>query len=59
MKTRTFFLLLLATSSAFLSGCTNAAFAADLWTWATATDGYGRQSQYDRFDSHPFALLHP
>jgi hypothetical protein len=40
-------------------GCTNAAFAADLWTWATATDGYGRQSQYDRFDSHPFALIHP
>jgi len=39
--------------------CTNAAFAADLWTWATATDGYGRQSQYDRFDSHPFALIHP
>jgi hypothetical protein len=47
------------TAAALLGGCTNAAFAADLWTWTTATDGYGRQSQYDRFDSHPFALLHP
>jgi hypothetical protein len=39
--------------------CTNAAFAANLWTYATATDGYARQGQYDRFDSHPFALLTP
>jgi hypothetical protein len=46
-------------ASALLGGCTNAAFAADLWTWATATDGYGRQSQYDNFDSHPFALIYP
>ena len=39
MKTRTFFLLLLATSSAFLSGCTNAAFVrVKPWERAPLTD---------------------
>jgi hypothetical protein len=47
------------TAGTLLGPCTNAAFAANLWAWATATDGYGRQEQYDRFNSHPFALLHP
>ena len=42
-----------------LGGCTNAAFAADLWTHATATDGYGQQTQYDRFHTLAFALIAP
>lgn len=48
------------TASALLGAhCTNAAFAVDLWTSATATDGYGAQTQYNRFDSTAFALLTP
>ena len=39
--------------------CTNAAFAVDLWTYATATDGYSTQTQYNRFNSVAFALLTP
>jgi hypothetical protein len=39
--------------------CTNGAFAVNLYTWASATDGYGRQSQYDRSASVAFALLTP
>jgi hypothetical protein len=31
----------------------------NLYTAATATDGYGRQSQYDRSASVAFALLNP
>lgn len=42
-----------------LHGCTNGAFAVNLDTWAAATDGYSRQSQYDRSASVAFALLHP
>jgi hypothetical protein len=42
-----------------LHGCTNGAFAVNLYTWATATDGYARQSQYDRSASIAFALLTP
>jgi hypothetical protein len=42
-----------------LHGCTNGAFAVNLYTAATATDGYSRQSQYDRSASVAFALLHP
>ena len=46
-------------ASTLLGGCTNAAFAVNLWTWASATDGYGTQTQYDRFTSLAFALLTP
>jgi hypothetical protein len=42
-----------------LHGCTNGAFAVNLYTAATATDGYSRQSQYDRSASVAFALLNP
>jgi hypothetical protein len=42
-----------------LHGCTNGAFAVNLYTAASATDGYSRQSQYDRSASVAFALLHP
>lgn len=34
-----------------------AAFAVNLFTYATATDGYGRQSQYDRHAAIAFALI--
>ncbi len=34
-----------------------AAFAVNLSTYATATDGYGRQSQYDRHATIAFALI--
>ena len=47
------------TASALLGACTNAAFAANLWTYASATDGYSRQWQYDDFYSFAFALLTP
>jgi hypothetical protein len=47
------------TASVLLGGCSSAAFAADLWTYATATDGYGTQTQYNRFYSLAFALLAP
>jgi hypothetical protein len=46
------------TASYLLHGCTNGAFAVNLHTEATATDGYARQSQYDRWASAAFALLH-
>jgi hypothetical protein len=45
-------------ASELLHGCTNGAFAVNLYTAATATDGYARQSQYDRSASVAFALLH-
>ena len=47
------------TAGALLDGCTSAAFAADLWSYATATDGYGTQAQYNRFYTLAFALLAP
>jgi hypothetical protein len=46
-------------ASELLHGCTNGAFAVNLYTAATATDGYARQSQYDRSASVAFALLNP
>ena len=46
-------------ASALLGGCANAAFAVNLWTNATATDGYSTQTQYNRFASLAFALLNP
>jgi len=46
-------------ASELLHGCTNGAFAVNLYTAATATDGYSRQSQYDRSASVAFALLNP
>ncbi|MEO8969841.1 MAG: hypothetical protein ABI427_20195 [Solirubrobacteraceae bacterium] len=46
-------------ASELLHGCTNGAFAVNLDTAATATDGYGRQSQYDRPASVAFALITP
>jgi hypothetical protein len=46
-------------ASDLLGSCTNAAFAVNLYTAATATDGYARQSQYDRSASIAFALLNP
>jgi hypothetical protein len=50
---------LVRTAEALLHGCTNGAFAENLYTAATATDGYSRQSQYDRSASVAFALLNP
>ena len=47
------------TAGTLLDTCTSAAFAADLWTNATATDGYSTQTQYNRFYSLAFALLAP
>jgi hypothetical protein len=41
------------------TGCTDGAFAINLYTAARATDGYSRQSQYDRSASAAFALLTP
>jgi hypothetical protein len=46
-------------ASELLGECTNAAFAVNLNVRATATDGYARQSQYDRSASIAFALLAP
>jgi hypothetical protein len=50
---------LVRTAAALLHGCTNGAFAVNLDTHATATDGYSRQSQYDRSATVAFALLNP
>jgi hypothetical protein len=46
-------------ASQLVDQCVNAAFAVNLNTRARATDGYGRQSQYDRSATIAFALLHP
>jgi len=46
-------------ASSLLGSCAEAAFAVDLFTFATATDGYGRQSEYDAFTSMAFALITP
>ncbi len=47
------------TASSLLGHCANAAFAVNLDTYADATDGYGRQSQYDRSAAMAFALITP
>jgi len=45
-------------SAASLVGtCMQAAFAVNLYIWARATNGYGRQSQYDSSATIAFALL--
>ncbi|HLZ09593.1 MAG TPA: hypothetical protein VKT80_13460, partial [Chloroflexota bacterium] len=46
-------------ASALLGSCVNAAFAVNLDVDTTATDGYGRQSQYDRDATIAFALIFP
>jgi hypothetical protein len=46
-------------ASALVGNCVQAAFAVNLDTHARATDGYSRQSQYDRSATIAFALLHP
>lgn len=40
-----------------LKNCPAAAFAAGLSVWATAINGFGRQSQYDAYNTVAFALL--
>jgi hypothetical protein len=45
-------------ASALLGSCIDAAFAVNLDVDTTATDGYGRQSQYDRDATIAFALIH-
>jgi len=45
------------TVSTLADKCVNAAFAVNLNTYARATDGYSRQSQYDRSATIAFALL--
>jgi hypothetical protein len=47
------------TASVLLGSCVQAAFAVNLYAAARATNGYGRQSQYDRSATSAFALLHP
>jgi hypothetical protein len=47
------------TASALVGTCTQAAFAVNLYCAARATDGYSRQSQYDRQATIAFALLTP
>lgn len=47
------------TASTLLGTCVQAAFAVNLNTYARATNGYGRQSQYDRSATIAFALLTP
>ncbi|MHB8520534.1 MAG: hypothetical protein ACYDH9_07235 [Limisphaerales bacterium] len=46
-------------ASSLLDSCVQAAFAVNLNTHARATNGYGRQSQYDRSATIAFALLTP
>jgi hypothetical protein len=46
-------------ASVLLGKCPQAAFAVNLYAAARITNGYGRQSQYDRSDTIAFALLHP
>jgi hypothetical protein len=46
-------------ASALVGTCVQAAFAVNLAAHARATDGYSRQSQYDRSATIAFALLHP
>lgn len=46
-------------ASALLGTCPQAAFAVNLYTAARATNGYGRQSQYDDSATIAFALVNP
>ncbi len=46
-------------ASLLVGSCAQAAFAVNLYCAARATDGYGRQSQYDRSATIAFALLTP
>ncbi len=46
-----------STASAMLGKCPAAAFAAELSVWATAVNGYGRQSQCDAYCTVAFALM--
>ncbi|HEV3088520.1 MAG TPA: hypothetical protein VGX96_15005 [Candidatus Elarobacter sp.] len=46
-------------ASALLGECAQAAFAVNLYCAARATNGYGRQSQYDASATSAFALLTP
>jgi hypothetical protein len=50
---------LIRQASALLGTCVQAAFAVNLDTYAQITNGYSRQTQYDRSASIAFALLHP
>jgi hypothetical protein len=46
-------------ASALLDGCTQGAFAVNLYCYARATNGYSRQYQYDCSATIGFALLTP
>jgi hypothetical protein len=46
-------------ASALLDGCTQGAFAVNLYCYARATNGYSRQDQYDCSATIGFALLTP
>lgn len=46
-------------ASVLVGDCLQAAFAVNLYAAARATNGYGRQSQYDRSATIAFALLTP
>ena len=46
-------------ASTLVGNCVQAAFAVNLNTFARATDGYSRQSQFDRSATIAFALLTP
>jgi hypothetical protein len=50
---------LIRQAGVLLGTCDQAAFAVNLNAYARITNGYGRQSQYDRSDTIAFALLHP
>ncbi len=51
--------VLLGPNANCASGCVQAAFAVNLYCAARATNGYSRQSQYDRSATMAFALLTP
>ncbi len=46
-------------ASDLLGHCTSAAFAVNLSVYTKSTDGYSRQSQYDRYATMAFALITP
>ena len=47
------------TATALLQTCPQGAFAVNLYCYARATNGYGRQYQYDCSSTIGFALLKP
>ena len=47
------------TAASLLGHCVSAAFAVNLSTYTTATDGYGAQTQYNRYATMAFALITP